>query len=58
MRNSKTLNTWQEAIAIVKQVYRLAELLTVEETQGLRSQICRSSVSIPSNIAEGYSRNS
>jgi len=29
MRNSKTLNTWQEGIAIVKQVYRLAELLSL-----------------------------
>ena len=58
MRNFRTLNTWQEGIAIVKQVYRLAELLPVEETYGLRSQICSSAVSIPSNIAEGCSRNS
>ena len=58
MRNFRTLNTWQEGIAIVKQVYRLAELLPVEEKYGLRSQICRSAVSIPSNIAEGCSRNS
>jgi len=27
MRNIRTLSTWQEGIAIVKQVYRLAELL-------------------------------
>ena len=58
MRNFRTLNIWQEGIAIVKQVYRLAELLPVEEKYGLRSQICRSVVSIPSNIAEGCSRNS
>ncbi len=36
----------------------LAERLPVEEKYGLRSQICRSAVSIPSNIAEGCSRNS
>ena len=58
MRNFRTLNIWQEGIAIVKQVYHLAELLPVEEKYGLRSQICRSAVSIPSNIAEGCSRNS
>ena len=58
MRNFRTLNIWQEGIAIVKQIYRLAEWLPVEEKYGLRSQICRSAVSIPSNIAEGCSRTS
>ncbi len=36
----------------------MAEFLPVEEKYGLRSQICRSAVSIPSNIAEGCSRSS
>ncbi len=36
----------------------LAEFLPVAEKYGLRSQICRSAVSIPSNIAEGCSRSS
>ncbi len=36
----------------------LAESLRVAEKYGLRSQICRSAVSIPSNIAEGCSRSS
>ncbi len=58
MRDFRTLNIWQGGIAIVKQVYRLAESLPVEEKYGLRSQICRSAVSIPSNIAEGCSRSS
>ena len=58
MRDFRTLNIWKEGIAIVKQVYRLAEFLPVEEKYGLRSQICRSAVSIPSNIAEGCSRSS
>ena len=56
MRNFRTLNIWQEGIAIVRQIYYLAALLPVEEKYGLRSQICRSAVSIPSNIAEGCSR--
>lgn len=58
MRDFKTLNVWNEGIAIVKQAYQLAELLPAEEKYGLRSQICRSAISIPSNIAEGCSRNS
>ena len=58
MRDFRTLKIWQEGIIIVKQVYRLAALVPPEEKYGLRSQICRSAVSIPSNIAEGCSRNS
>ena len=56
MRDFRTLNIWQDGIASVKQAYRLAESFPVEEKYGLRSQICRSAASIPSNIAEGCSR--
>ncbi|RMG41933.1 MAG: four helix bundle protein [Methanobacteriota archaeon] len=55
MRDFRILNIWQEGISIVKTVYRLAELLPAVEIYGLRSQSCRSAVSIPSNIAEGCS---
>ncbi|MFQ5603708.1 MAG: four helix bundle protein [bacterium] len=58
MIDFRTRNIWKVGIAIVKQVYRLAEFLPVQEKYGLRSQICRSAVSIPSNIAEGCSRRS
>ncbi len=58
MRDFETLNIWKSGIAIVKEVYRLAKFLPVEEKYGLRSQICRSAISIPSNIAEGCSRSS
>jgi len=58
MRDFRILNIWKGGIAIVKQVYRLAEFLPVAEKYGSRSQICRSAVSIPSNIAEGCSRSS
>ena len=43
---------------MVIEVYKLAEGLPGEERYGLRSQICRAAVSIPSNIAEGSSRKS
>ncbi|MFQ5632009.1 MAG: four helix bundle protein [bacterium] len=58
MRNFRSLKIWEEGIAIVKQIYKLAKKLPVEEKYGLKSQVCQSAVSIPSNIAEGCSRNS
>lgn len=42
----------------MKEVYLLSGLLPKEEKYGLKSQMCRAAVSIPSNIAEGCSRNS
>ncbi len=43
---------------LVKQIFKIAEKLPDNERFGLRSQITRAAVSIPSNIAEGSSRNS
>jgi four helix bundle protein len=58
MRNFKNLEVWKNGIQIVKQVYKLSQSFPAEEKFGLISQITRASVSIPSNIAEGCSRNS
>ena len=58
MRNFKTLEIWKNGIEIVKQVYILSQQLPPEEKFGLKSQVTRAAVSIPSNIAEGCSRNS
>jgi len=58
MRDFKTLTIWQNSIVMVKQVYKFAEQLPADERFGLKSQICRAAVSIPSNIAEGCSRES
>ena len=58
MRNFRTLKIWTNGIELVKEVYRIAALLPDHERYGLKSQICRAAVSIPSNIAEGCSRSS
>jgi four helix bundle protein len=58
MKNFRKLNIWQNGISIVKMTYRIVELLPETEKYGLRSQMCRAAVSVPSNIAEGCSRNS
>ncbi len=58
MRDFRTLNIWQDGMILVKQVYQIVDLLPKDEKFGLKSQMCRAAVSIPSNIAEGCSRNS
>jgi four helix bundle protein len=58
MRNYRELEIWKNGIIIVEKIYELSARLPNDEKFGLRSQITRGSVSIPSNIAEGCSRNS
>ena len=58
MKTYKDLLVWQKAIHFVTQVYKLVKGFPQEELYGLTSQIKRSAVSIPSNIAEGYGRKS
>ncbi|WP_342646467.1 four helix bundle protein [Mucilaginibacter sp. CSA2-8R] len=52
------LDVWKEARTLVKMVYATTSLFPKEERFGLQSQIKRSVISIPSNIAEGCGRNS
>lgn len=54
----RNLLAWQEAMTLVEQVYRDTGTLPRDEVYGLRSQIRRAAVSIPSNIAEGSARSS
>ena len=47
---------WQRSIGLVKDVYQLTGKFPKSEMFGLTSQMRRAAVSIPANIAEGYSR--
>lgn len=57
MHNFQELIIWQKAMNITEKVYRLSAEFPREEKYGLTSQIRRSAVSVPSNIAEGAGRN-
>ena len=52
------LEVWQEAMDLVKAVYRLTATMPGSERFNLTEQIQRSAVSVPSNIAEGAGRGS
>ena len=56
IRDFRDLNVWKKGIEIVKDVYKMTEQLPKQEFYGLVSQMQRSAVSIPSNIAEGFNR--
>jgi len=58
MRDFRKLDIWSKGVSIVKDVYALSENIPQKEKFGLISQMQRCAVSIPSNIAEGCSRNS
>ncbi|PWK20326.1 four helix bundle protein [Xanthomarina spongicola] len=47
---------WQKAMALVTLIYNLTKTFPEDERFGLTSQMRRCSVSIPSNIAEGWGR--
>ena len=54
IRNFKDLKIWQESISLVEEIYRITKAFPRIENYGIVSQIRRSAVSIPSNIAEGF----
>lgn len=57
-KNYRDLLIWQKGMDLVKAVYQLTSSFPKEEIYGLTSQLRRAAVSVPSNIAEGHSRNS
>ena len=56
MKTYKDLIVWQKSIDVVKEIYAITRLFPREEIYGLTNQMRRAAVSIPSNLAEGFSR--
>ncbi len=52
----KQLRVWQRGIDVVDKIYQVTESFPKHERYNLVSQMCRSAVSVPSNIAEGFKR--
>jgi four helix bundle protein len=58
MKDFSNLEFWKRAHSLVILIYKISHNFPKEEIYGLTSQIRRSAVSVPSNIAEGCGRNS
>lgn len=56
INNFRDLRVWQVGMDLVEKVYRLTQHFPPAEVYGLTSQMRRSAVSIPSNIAEEHTR--
>ena len=56
METHKDLRVWQQSIEMVTSIYLMTQSFPKEEIFGLVTQLRRASVSVPSNIAEGYAR--
>lgn len=54
----QNLKVWQRGMDLAEAIYQRAKELPAEEKYALGDQIRRAAVSIPSNIAEGYARQS
>ena len=58
MSNFRNLLIWKKSMVLVTKIYTVTNNFPKEEVFGLTSQIKRSAISIPSNIAEGLGRES
>jgi four helix bundle protein len=56
VNSHKDLLVWQRSFDLVERIYRITARFPANEQCGLTSQMRRASVSVPSNIAEGYGR--
>ena len=57
MKNYRDLVVWQKGMDLVEEIYKITGFMPNEEKFGLTLQLKRAAVSIPSNIAEGFERN-
>jgi four helix bundle protein len=58
VKSFKDLEVWKKSVQLVKRIYALTSEFPKQEVYILVNQMCRAVISIPSNIAEGKSRQS
>jgi four helix bundle protein len=58
IQSYRDLIIWQKSVTLVTKIYEVTKKFPASEIYGLTNQLRRCAVSIPSNIAEGYGRNS
>ena len=58
MKTYRDLQAWQKSMTLVTEIYKILKSFPKDEIYGLTSQMKRCAISIPSNMAEGYGRNS
>ncbi|MBE9595056.1 MAG: four helix bundle protein [Proteobacteria bacterium] len=58
MKTYRDLQVWQKSMTLVTETYKISKGFPKDEVYGLTSQMRRCAISIPSNMAEGYGRNS
>ena len=56
LKNFKDLKVWQRSYQLCLDIYKITKGFPKEERYGMISQIRRSALSVPCNIAEGYGR--
>ena len=56
VKGYRDLRVWQIGIDIVEAIYEITREFPTSETYGLASQMQRAAVSVPSNLAEGHTR--
>ena len=56
IKNFRDLNIWKKGIEIVKDIYLIVREFPKSEVYSLTNQMQRASLSIPTNIAEGFNR--
>mgnify|MGYP003315047321 CR=1 FL=1 len=57
IKSYRDMIVWQKSMDLAIEIYKLVKLLPKEEIYALSDQMRRAAVSVPSNIAEGQSRN-
>lgn len=58
MKNFRDLNVWEKAHRLTLRIYHITKAFPTEERYAITSQLRRTAVSVPTNIAEGCGRSS